>query len=366
MIHTCTRPAPVGSSGCCARNSGAVAIVATTSPPATPAATHSHEGSRVNASRAINTAAPTATNGMPSMPLGTQYAALVDLAIVTASANTSTADQRVEAGTAARARSHLVAGRSPSCRPPLGDTDCISRPHQPREVVALADDIEVRVLTEVECRVPVRAAEADGVDVEDDQRGAPAAHRLEQVHPIRVGARRDDRNRPPRQAAHAIPGKRLAQGRAAVRLSDRQVVEDEAVLLDRAVRLQECAARIVGDESHLAAATRHLCGHRGGEAHRIFDGRLLALADVHLAIEVEKDPDVGGQWLLESLRHEPVVVSRKRPVDAAEAVACHVVAHPAGLRRVVGPRTGRWRRTEVLRAGGHQVRDGTDARVYEY
>src|SRR5436309_2754603 len=232
MIHSCTRPAPVGSSGCCARNSGAVAIVATTSPPATPAATHSHEGSRVNASRAINTAAPSATNGMPSMPLGTQYAALVDLAIVTASANTSTADQRVEAGTAAR--------------------------------------------------------------------------------------------------------------------------------------LQECAARIVGDESYLAAATRHLCGHRGGEAHRIFDGRLLALADVHLAIEVEKDPDVGGQWLLESLRHEPVVVSRKRPVDAAEAVACHVVAHPAGLRRVVGPRTGRRRRTEVLRAGGHQVRDGTDARVYEY
>src|SRR2546430_4240820 len=76
-------------------------------------------------------------------------------------------------------------------------------------------------------------------------------------------------------------------------------------------------------------------------------------------------PDVGGQRLLESLRHEPFVVSRKRPVDAAEAVPCHIVPHPAGLRRVVGPRAGRRRRTKMLRAGGHQVRDGTDARVHE-
>src|SRR5438270_2935315 len=301
MIHTCARPAPVGSSGCCARNSGAVVIAATTGPTVTPAVTHSHAGSRVNARTAIKTAAPSATRGMPSMPLGTQLAATVDFAIVSASANTSTADQRAEAGTAARVRSHLVAGTpSPSCRLPLGETDCISRPHQPREVVALADDEQVRVVTEVERGVPVRAAEADGVDVEDDQGGAPAAHRLEQVHPIRVGARRDHRDRAPGQTADAVPGKRLAQGGAAVSLRDRQVVEDQAVLLDRPVRLQESAARVVGDEPHLTAATRHLRGDGGGEAHRVFDGGLLALADVHLAVEVEKDPDVGGQRLLES------------------------------------------------------------------
>src|SRR5438874_9854532 len=212
MIHTCARPAPVGSSGCCARNSGAVVIAATTGPAATPTVTHSHAGSRVKARTDIKTAAPRATSGMPSIPLGTQLAATVDLAIVSARANTRTADQRAEAGTAALARSHLVAGTpSPSCRLPLGETDCISRPHQPREVVALADDEQVSVLTQVERRVPVRAAEADGVDVEDDQRGAPAAHRLEQVHPIGVSAWRYHRDRAPGQAAHAVPGKRLAQ-----------------------------------------------------------------------------------------------------------------------------------------------------------
>src|SRR5260370_35432038 len=107
--------------------------------------------------------------------------------MVTASANTTTADQTVGAGTAARARSHLVPGTPSSCRLPLGDTDCIPSPHQPREVITLADHIEVHVLTQVERRVPVGAAEADAIDVEDDQRGAPPAHRLEQMHPIRVG-----------------------------------------------------------------------------------------------------------------------------------------------------------------------------------
>src|SRR4029077_5422125 len=99
-------------------------MTATTGPAAMPTATHSHARSRVNASIAIKTAPPSATNGMPSMPSGTQYAATVDLAIVAASANTSKVDQRVVAGTAARARSHLVVATSPSCRLPLGDTDC--------------------------------------------------------------------------------------------------------------------------------------------------------------------------------------------------------------------------------------------------
>src|SRR5690348_10065641 len=106
-----------------------------------PTATHSHAGSRVSASTAIKTAAPSATSGTPSMPLGTHPATTVDLAIVNASANTTAADHAVGAGTAARARSHVVPGTPPNCRLPLGDTDCIPRPHQPREIVALADDV---------------------------------------------------------------------------------------------------------------------------------------------------------------------------------------------------------------------------------
>src|SRR5947199_62139 len=199
MIHTCTRPTPVGSRGCCSRNSCAVVITATTGPAARPTATHSHAGSRVNASRAIRTAAPSATNGTASIPLGTQDAETVDLAIVTASANTSTADQSVEAGTAARARSHLVAGGPSSCRLPLGDTDCISRSHQSREVVSLADDVEVHVLPKVESRIAISPAEACGVDVEDDQRRAPAAHHLKQLHPLRICARFYHSDRTPQQ-----------------------------------------------------------------------------------------------------------------------------------------------------------------------
>src|SRR5438477_420695 len=113
----------------------------------------------------------------------------------------------------------------------------------------------------------------------------------------------------------------------AVGLRDGEVVEDQPVLAQRTVRLEECAARVVGDEADLAAAAVNLRRHGRGQADRVLDRRLLALAEMHLAVQVEEDPDVGRERLLEGLRHQPAVMRGERPVDAAEAVPGRVVAH---------------------------------------
>src|SRR5260221_13625054 len=111
------------------------------------------------------------------------------------------ASHSVDPGTAARVRFHATPGSAIT----LGDANCISRPHQPGEVIAAADDIQVDVLSEVEAGIADRSAKACGVDVEDDERGPAAAHRLEDADPVGVGAGRDHGDRPPAQPAHAIP-----------------------------------------------------------------------------------------------------------------------------------------------------------------
>ena len=114
------------------------------------------------------------------------------------------------------------------------------------------------------------------------------------------------------------------------------------------MRLEHRAACVVGDEADLAAAAVHLRSHRGGEADRVLDGGVLTVTKVHSAVEVEQDPQVGGQRLLEGLGHQSLVLGRQRPVDAAEAVAGGVVAHASCLGRVVGPGAKRLRAADLL------------------
>src|SRR5712691_1831147 len=227
----------------------------------------------LSASAPIRIAPRRAMGVITSIP-STQWTAAVDRATESVSRMTSAADQKRPALIDSRTRLQILpkgpgsSGNSSIGRPsrPSGDAYRIARPHQPCEVVAGANHVEVDVLAQVEARVLVRATEAGGVEVEDDQAGAPAAHGLEKAHPPRVGARRDHGDRAPGQAADAVPGERLRQRRAAVGLADRQVVEDQAVLADRAVWLEDRALGVVGDETDLAAAAVHLGGHRGGEA----------------------------------------------------------------------------------------------------
>src|SRR5256885_16983534 len=158
------------------------------------------------------------------------------------------ASHSVEPGTAARVRFHATPGMAITS----GDANCISRPHQPGEVIAAADDVQIDVLAEVEAGVAVGAAEACRVDVEDDERSPAAAHRLENADPVRFGAGRDHGDRTPGQPTHALTGERLRQRCIAVRLRDGEAVENEPVLTEGPVRLEEGAARVVGNESYLA------------------------------------------------------------------------------------------------------------------
>src|SRR3981081_3931911 len=114
------------------------------------------------------------------------------------------------------------------------------------------------------------------------------------------------------------------------------------------------------DPPPLPAAAVDLRGHRRGKAHRILHSRLLALAEVHVAIQVEQDPEVGGQRLFESLGHELAVPGGKGPVDAPEAVAGGVVANTACLRRIVGPGAKAGRVADLLGAWCEQVWDRAD------
>src|SRR6266851_6600944 len=259
--------------------------------------------------RTVSKTAPMIAIGVMTARPSTQGAVAVDLATEMVIRSTKTADQNRPPPIHSRARSSASEDRvtppsnaasGPASRP-LGDTYRIPGPHQSREVVAATHHVKVDVLAEVEADVLVRAAEARGVEVEDDKRRPPSAHRLEEAHPTRIGARSDDGDRAARKAANPIPRERLGERRASIRRAHRQVVEDEAVLAHCAVRLEHSAARVVGDQADLASAAVHLRGHRCSEADRVLDGRLLVLAEMHGAVQVEEDPEVGRQRLLESL-----------------------------------------------------------------
>src|SRR5437660_552905 len=340
--HALRRPRPSGSAGWLPCSAGQDANPATNGPATIPMPTPTPQGIGSTASSPMRTAPTSATIVTTSMP-GTHCAVTVDLAIASVSRNKSPALQTTPPGSSSRVRRTRRSGK-------LTDADCISSPHEAGEVVALTHDIQVYVLPEIEGGVLVGTAEARAVEEEDDHRRAAASNRLQQAHPGLVGARRDHGDGAARQPANPVPGKRLRQRRAAVGGGHREVVEDDAVLPDRSVRLQDRPSGIVGDQAHLPAATVDLRRHGSGQAHRIFDGRLLTLAAVDVAVQVEQDPEVGGQRLLEGLRHQAGVTRRQWPVDAAEAVTGDVVTHAARVGRTVGPRYQALRAADLLGA----------------
>ena len=102
-----------------------------------------------------------------SMPF-THCTVEVDRATVTVNSKTRTTDQKRPPPSERRALSHSSSRRfsvlsnaasGPASRP-SGDTYRIPGPHEAREVVALAYDVKVDVLAQVEAGVLVRAAEA--------------------------------------------------------------------------------------------------------------------------------------------------------------------------------------------------------------
>src|SRR5450759_4983519 len=127
------------------------------------------------ANKAMSTAPPRATRVMTSMPL-TQPNVAVDRATAKVKRKTSSADHRTPPPIVERAP--FQSRPWANCSRTLSDADCISRPHQAREVVAPTHDIEVHVLAKVEARVLVGAAEAGDIQVEHDQRRAAPTHRL--------------------------------------------------------------------------------------------------------------------------------------------------------------------------------------------
>src|SRR2546428_2110811 len=362
--HVLTRLIETVSSGCAARSSGPAANAATTGPAIRPAPSPATQGTGARASRAMKTAPPSATAATTSMP-PTHAAVAVERAIISASSRTRTADQAMAPVIEARVRPHIRPGTRASWNLGLGDADCISRPHQSREVVAAADDVEIDVLSEIEARVLVRAAKTRYVEIEDDHRRAAPAHRLQQANPLWIGAWRDDSNGTPREPADPIPGEGLGQRGSSIRLRDSEVVEDQPVLPDGAVGLQDGAPGVVGDQADLASAAVDLRCHRRREADRILDSRLLAFPEVHAPVEVQEDPEVRRKGLLERLRHEPRMTCGQPPVNPAEAVAGSVVANAAGLRGVVGPRSERLRIPDLQGARRHEVRNRPHPRVHE-
>src|SRR2546430_472859 len=205
---------------------------------------HSKRAS-VSASTAISTAAPTAMTLTTSMPL-THCTVEVDRATVNVSSKTSATDQMRPPPSAPRARSQAMARRfrmlskaaSGPARRPSGDTYRIPGPHEASEVVALAHDVQVDVLAQVEAWVLVRASEAGDIEVEHDERRAAASHRLQQANPFRIRAGRDDGDGASWKPADAVPREGLGQRCAPVGLAHREVVEDEAVLAHRPMRLE--------------------------------------------------------------------------------------------------------------------------------
>jgi len=193
------------------------------------------------------------------------------------------------------------------------------------------------VLAEVEAGVLIRAAEAGGVEKEHHHVRPPAASSLQEPHPFRVRAWSDHSGGAARQPAESIPRERFRQRHSPIGLRHSEVVQDQPVLSDGPVRLEDRAFCIVRDEPNLPAAAMNLRCHRCGQADAVLQRRLLALAEVDVLVEVEQDPEVSCQRLLERLGHQPAVARRERPMDAAEAVAGRVIADSTGLGWVVSP-----------------------------
>src|SRR5579864_6170744 len=304
--HTLTSCRPRTSDGCEACIFGHAPTKAATRPATAPTPSPIGSATGRSANTDINAAPRIAIGTATSIPV-THWTVAVDLETATVRRRTITADQNRPPPSQSRPRSHTADRTAPASMSPgrnrglLGDTDRIARSHQPGEVIALADNVQIDVLAQVKADVLVGSAEAGTVQIENDQCRALAAHRLEQPHPRGVGARRYHRDRASWQTADPVPRQRLGKGRAAVGLADREVVEDQTVLPHRAVRFQHGAARIVGDQAHLAAPAVHLRRERRRETHTVLQRRLLVLTEVDRAVEVEQDPEVGRQRLLESL-----------------------------------------------------------------
>src|SRR6266536_6605109 len=203
------------------------------------ASANDHGRRRASASAPMSSAATSARLVSPSEP-GTQLAATVELPRQRTSSRTNTASGSVPAG--GRQRIDAQGGSR------LYKSDSIPCPHQTGEVVALPHHVEIDVRAQVEAEVGLGGTEAGGVDVEGGQRGAAAASRLRGAHPPGVAAGRDHRQRPARKAADAVPGHCAGQRLRAVGTGDREVVEDQAILAHRAVRLQEGPPGVVGDQ----------------------------------------------------------------------------------------------------------------------
>ena len=124
----------------------------------------------------MSNALASATGTTASMP-GTQAAVAVDRAIMRVKSRMSTADHATAPVIEARVRLQSLPGHTPGSKL-LADAECISSPHQAREVVTTADHVEVDVLPEVEAGVLIRTAEAGGVEVENNHVRAPASNRL--------------------------------------------------------------------------------------------------------------------------------------------------------------------------------------------
>src|ERR1700686_5286188 len=221
------------------------------------------------ASTPMRTAPARATNTTESMP-GTQAAVAVDRAIMSVSSRMRTADQATAPVIEARVRLQNLTGHKAAR--PLADADCISSPHQPREVVTATDDVKVDILPQVEARVSIRATEAGGVEIENNHVRTPALNRLKKAYPLGVGAWRDHRRGASWQPANSIPCKGLGQRCPSIGLGDGEIVQDQPVLPHRPVRLEDRALRIIGDEAYLPAPAVNLRCHRRGQAYTVLEG----------------------------------------------------------------------------------------------
>src|SRR5207244_9821680 len=112
------------------------------------------------------------------------------------------------------------------------------------------------------------------------------------------------------------------------------------------------AARVVPAQTDPAAPRANLHRHPRRQADRALEWRFLSLPVVNAAIEVQYDPEVGRERLLEGLAHELLVLLRERPVDASIGIPGRVFPDAPRLGRVVGPVAESLRGADVL-AGGH-------------
>src|SRR5579859_3699608 len=229
---------PSTSSRCVACSKGHVAYSETAAPPMLPNARAGGHGTGSKARIPMTKAPPSAIAVTVSMPW-TQPSVTVERAMVNVRRMTSSADQTSPRATDPRARSSKIVGLRSSG--PLGDADCIPRPHQPGKVIASPHHIKIDVLAQVKAWIEVRPPKAGDVEIEHDHGRAPATNGLEQANPFGVRARCDHRDRTAWQPPDPVPREGLGQRRPSISLGHRQVVEDQAVLAHRPVWLEDRA-----------------------------------------------------------------------------------------------------------------------------